>query len=356
MILFLGTGGYVAGLFHLITHAFFKACLFLGAGSVIAGCHHEQEMTKMGGLWRKMPITAVTFLISVLAISGAPFTSGFFSKDLGLAGAFEYARALPQPWGMAFFWAPAATAYLTAFYMWRCWWLTFGGKPRDHHVYEHARENPVMTLPLTILAVLAIVTGLKLSEGEGVKEIVPVRELIRMSMPGTAESILANTPADHGHGFHAVHTYVKWAFVAGPAIAIAIYFAGFGIADRIRRIWGINLVYIWLKNRMYFDALYEGVLMMLVRLAAALCGLFDKYIVDGLVNFAAFFTRGFTSFTGMFDQVVVDGAVNGVAEIAQDSGRVTSAAETGRLRVYVLCTLTIVALAGAVGTTVWLVK
>lgn len=354
MILFLGTGGYVAGLFHLITHAFFKACLFLGAGSVIAGCHHEQEMTKMGGLWRKMPITAVTFLISVLAISGAPFTSGFFSKDLGLAGAFEYASALPQPWGMVFFWAPTATAYLTAFYMWRCWWLTFGGKPRDHHVYEHAKESPVMTLPLTILAVLAIVTGLKL--GEGYREVVPVRELITMSMPGTPAAILAHTPDDHGHGFHAVHQYVWYAFIAGPVIAIGIYLTGFGLADRIRRIWGINLIYIWLKNRMYFDALYEGVLMMLVRLVAVLCGLFDKYIVDGLVNFAAFFTRGFTSFTGMFDQVVVDGAVNGVAELAQDSGRVTSATETGRLRVYVLCTLTIVALAGVVGTTVWLVK
>lgn len=350
MMLFLGTGGYTAGLFHLITHAFFKACLFLGAGSVIAGCHHEQEMTRMGGLWRKMPITAVTFLVSVLAISGAPFTSGYFSKDLGLAGAYEYAKSLPD-WGMIFFWAPTATAYLTAFYMWRCWWLTFGGKPRDHHVYEHAKESPVMTLPLCILAVLAIVTGLKLSEGA--KEIVPVRELITLSMPANA---LAHTPDDHGPGFHAVHQYVKWAFLAGPAIAIAIYFGGFGIADRIRRIWGVNLVYIWLKNRMYFDALYEGVLMMVIRLAAVLLGLFDKYIVDGLVNFAAFFTRGFTSFTGMFDQVVVDGAVNGMAEMAQDGGKLASATETGRLRVYVLCTLTVVALAGIVGTTVWLAK
>ncbi len=349
MMLFLGVGCFTAGTFHLITHAFFKACLFLGAGSVIAGCHHEQEMTKMGGLWRKMPITALTFLISVLAISGTPYTSGFFSKDLGLAAAFEYATNLPKPWGMIFFWAPTATAYLTAFYMWRCWWLTFGGKPRDQHVYEHAKESPVMTLPLCILAVLAILTGFKISEEA--KEIIPVRELISYAQPANA---LAFIP---GHaGTHAVHQYVFYAFIAGPVIAIAIYFGGFGFADRIRRIWGVNLVYIWLKNRMYFDALYEGVLMMLVRLIGVLLGLFDKYVVDGLVNFVAWFSRGFMNFTGEFDQTVVDGMVNGAAELAQDGGRVVVAPQVGRIRIYVLSTLTLVGLAGAIGTLLWLVK
>ena len=153
MMLALGVGGWVAGLFHLLTHAFFKALLFLCSGSVIYGCHHEQDMRKMGGLFPKMKITALTMLVGVLAIAGMPLFSGWYSKDAILAQALGFINVHPQH--LLLFLLPLVTAGITAFYMFRMWFMTFTGKPRDHHVYEHAHESPwLMTVPLIVLAVL----------------------------------------------------------------------------------------------------------------------------------------------------------------------------------------------------------
>lgn len=343
MILFMGMGAYVAGLFHLITHAFFKACLFLGSGSVIAACHHEQEVTKMGGLWRKIPITALTFAVSVLAIAGTPYFSGYYSKDLGLAAAYEAAEALAgqNEAYMLLFWIPTGVAYLTAFYMWRCWWLTFGGKPRDQHIYDHAKESPVMTLPLIVLGVLAVVAGYKWF---GI-------ELLIDASKAAAPDMLANTPGEHG--FHAVHQYVAFAWPAGLLLAVAIYWNGFGVADRIRRVPGVNLVYIWLKNKMFFDYLYDGVVVGVCKLAAVLAAAFDKYVVDGLVNLGGYVTRLVAWVSGLIDTYFVDGLVNGAAVAAQAAGRGLMAPQTGRVRLYVLSTVTVVAVA-LVGLTVYL--
>jgi len=140
-----------AAMFHLTTHAFFKALLFLGSGSVIAGCHHEQDIFKMGGLWKKMPVTFWTFTIGVAAIAGLPFLSGFFSKDAILYLAFLNNKAV--------FGILTATAVLTAFYMVRMWKLTFFGQARSHEA-EHAHETGLtMTLPLVVLAILSVVGG-----------------------------------------------------------------------------------------------------------------------------------------------------------------------------------------------------
>ena len=155
MMLGLGVGAWTAGELHLITHAFFKALLFLGSGSVIYGCHHQQDMLKMGGLYPKMKVTALTMLAGVLAIAGTPFFSGWYSKDEILAGAYGFAMDKPQHFLL--FVMPLATAGITAFYMFRMWFLTFTGKPRDAHVYEHAHETPwMMTLPLILLAILSV--------------------------------------------------------------------------------------------------------------------------------------------------------------------------------------------------------
>jgi NADH-quinone oxidoreductase subunit L len=155
MMLALGIGGWVAGLLHLLTHAFFKALLFLCSGSVIYGCHHEQDLRKMGGLKAKMPITAFTMLIGVLAISGAPLLSGWYSKDMILAASLGFAMAHPEHFLL--FVLPFITATMTAYYMFRLWFLAFTGTPRDAHVHEHARESPaVMTIPLVILALFSI--------------------------------------------------------------------------------------------------------------------------------------------------------------------------------------------------------
>ena len=153
MMLALGVGGWVAGLFHLLTHAFFKALLFLGSGSVIYGCHHEQDMPKMGGLYRKMQITALTMLVGVLAIAGIAALQRLVQQGrdprrrAGLRPRPPAAHPAVRP--------AAADRRVTTFYMFRMWFMTFTGKPRDHHVYEHAHESPwVMTVPLIILAVV----------------------------------------------------------------------------------------------------------------------------------------------------------------------------------------------------------
>ncbi len=143
--------GVGAAMFHLTTHAFFKALMFLGSGSVIHGCHHEQNIFKMGGLLKKMPITGITFTVGVLAISGLPFISGFFSKDAILH--------LAQLKSTPVFAILVITAVLTSFYMFRLWRITFFGEPRSDEA-EHAHEGGLsMTLPLIVLAVLSLVGG-----------------------------------------------------------------------------------------------------------------------------------------------------------------------------------------------------
>ena len=162
MVLAIGSGSFVAAIFHLMTHAFFKACLFLGSGSVIHGMHHEQDIRMMGGLRKKLPLTAITFFISCLAIAGIPFLSGFFSKDEILFGALTNTvgdgglKAIQIGAGVLGFLAAACTA----FYMFRLYYLTFEGSFRgDKHVYAHAHEEKVMTFPLLVLAVLAAFAG-----------------------------------------------------------------------------------------------------------------------------------------------------------------------------------------------------
>ncbi len=149
MFLGLGVGAYSAGIFHLMTHAFFKALLFLGAGSVIHGLAGEQDLRHMGGLRKAMPITFITLGIASLAISGFPGFSGFFSKDAILSATFAQ-----SPW---MFWVGAFTAGLTAFYVFRAYFMTFFGKYRGHH---HPHESPlVMTGPLIVLALFSLVGG-----------------------------------------------------------------------------------------------------------------------------------------------------------------------------------------------------
>lgn len=153
MFIALGCGAYTAALFHVITHAFFKALLFLGSGSVIHGMHHEQDIREMGGLRKKMPITYLTFLIGTLAITGFPFLSGFFSKDEILVSAFSHN---PLVFGLALI-----SAGITGFYMFRMFFVTFHGTYRNHHhPFEKVHESPLlMTLPLLVLAVLSVVGG-----------------------------------------------------------------------------------------------------------------------------------------------------------------------------------------------------
>jgi NADH-quinone oxidoreductase subunit L len=156
----LGEAGYTAGLFHLFTHGFFKALLFLGAGSVIHAMHHEQDMRKMGGLWRKIPVTYGLMWIGSLSlvgfgIPGVTGFAGFYSKDIVIEAAYAAQSAA----GGFAFWLGILAALMTAFYSFRLLFMTFHGEPADRHAYDHAHESPrVMTWPLIVLA-LAVTGG-----------------------------------------------------------------------------------------------------------------------------------------------------------------------------------------------------
>ncbi len=153
MLLGVGVGAYTAGVFHFMTHAFFKATLFLAAGSVIHALNAEQDLSKMGGLWRKMPWTMAAFLAATLAISGIPPFSGYFSKEAVLAQSYNTGHYIL--WGVGVF-----TAGMTSFYMFRLFFLTFFGKPRDEELYEHAHEAPLaMTIPVVALGLLSTIGG-----------------------------------------------------------------------------------------------------------------------------------------------------------------------------------------------------
>jgi NADH-quinone oxidoreductase subunit L len=191
------TAGAGAAMFHLTTHAFFKALLFLGSGSVIYGCHHEQDIFKMGGLSKKMPVTFITFTIGVLAIAGLPFLSGFYSKDAILHLAEEN--------NFPVFMVLVITAVLTSFYMVRMWKLVFLGTPRAHGS-EHAHESgPSMVLPLLVLAALAVVAGYTTHEGTG------------LIYGGAFEGVWSQIPHAEGTGVY-VMSLVILALGAGAAL------------------------------------------------------------------------------------------------------------------------------------------
>lgn len=220
MTVALGASAYSAAIFHLMTHAFFKALLFLAAGSVIIAMHHEQDIRKMGGLWKYMPITFVTFLIGSLALIGFPGTSGFFSKDSIILAV--HASQLP---GATFaYWAVLLGVFVTAFYTFRLFFLVFFGKERmDEHTRSHLRESPkVVTVPLILLAIPALLVGFLaidplLFSGFFEQAIVV--------MPG--HDAMAHL-RDHYHGVvammaHSLSTSVFWLVIAGVALSAVMY-------------------------------------------------------------------------------------------------------------------------------------
>ncbi len=212
MMLALGIGGWVAGLMHLITHAFFKSLLFMCSGSVIHAVH-TNEMPKMGGLFKKMPITAITMLIGCLAISGAgvPWTvglSGYYSKDAILEQAYSIMKAHHSPYISLFFIAAAGGASITAFYMFRMWFLTFIGQPRERERYEHAHESPrVMYLPLIILSVFAVGVAWSMPEANPSPLarwiFYPTAILAAGIIVYLAYGLYKSSAASHGHDAHA---------------------------------------------------------------------------------------------------------------------------------------------------------
>jgi NADH-quinone oxidoreductase subunit L len=311
MFLGLGSGAWHAGLFHLTTHAFFKALMFLGSGSVIHACHHEQDMRRMGGLWRKMPITAPTFAIGVLAIAGLPLLSGFYSKDAILAGAYHRFPVL--------FWVGLASAVLTAFYMFRLYAMTFLGKPKDAHVYEHAHESPwTMTVPLVVLAALSWVAGYGSWHAT-------------MLAPPAAVAAPVGTIHGHEHS-SAVLALAIAAGLTGLGLGAAVFLGRASTRERLKRPLG------WLEvacaNKFWFDEAYREFVLRPFYQVARFCGFADREGVDGLVNAVGRGTQSTSRGSGATDRIVVDGAVRGTGGLILVGGDGLSRVQSGRLRTY----------------------
>jgi NADH-quinone oxidoreductase subunit L len=347
MMLSLGLGGWVAGLFHLITHAFFKSLLFLCSGSVIHAVH-TNDMTEMGGLRKKMPITAYTMLVGCLAIIGAgiPLSSfglsGYYSKDAIIEQAWSYART-----NRAGYWLllilPVLGAAITAFYMFRLWFMTFAGAPRNHHRYEHAHESPrVMTWPLLALAALAIAVGWNVPG-----TYVGVSSLLEQAQPvGTAADaqtgVLLETLTIPGeHLSHASEIKRNAGLSAFTAAALGVFAAALIYLWRtlnpaeIRHTF--EPIYRLLWNKWYFDELYWAVFVAPTMFLARQVAGFDRGVIDWLIHAAAWVCRGISKvFDVIFDRTVVDGTVNTFAQWTWDFGLLLRRLQTGSLRQYVL--------------------
>jgi len=341
MVLGMGVGAWGFALFHLITHAFFKCCLFQCSGSVIHAAHHQQDMRYYGGLGKKMKVTMICYGVCTLAIAGAsiPFASlglsGFYSKDGIIAGALNYGSALSEfgVYSKLFWIGPIVVAYITPFYMARSFALTFLGKPRDEHLYDHAHEAPkAMVIPQVVLAILAICSGWFL-----------FKDLIFAAQPKVtagAEHIAwvqEATAVEKSHGMHSAHVLLLNGFgwILAIGAGIAMYKDGFGISSRIVKLPVIKQLYIWAYNKFYFDHLYDGFAVGLGKVVSVIASIID-FLLDSVVNFSAFFTRQLGRCIGDFDLKVVDGAVDGAAKFAQNSGQVLRTTQAGRVRTYVM--------------------
>ena len=297
MFLALGVGAYTAGVFHVMTHAFFKALLFLGAGSVIHAMHHEQDIYKMGGLRKKLPITHFTFLIGCLAIAGIPPFAGFFSKDEILTAALEK--------NIIYYVLGVITSLMTAFYMFRMYFLTFHGNFRgtddqQHHLHE---SPAAMTFPLVVLALLSIVGGW-----------VGIPAVFMENAHRLSNYLSPIFAASHHETAHqSISHSMELAMMAGVValIAISIFaaktmFAKEGLSEEKSSGFGKLL-----ENKWYVDEIY------------------DTIIVQPINHLSSFSSR-------IIDNKIIDGTVNGVGKILQFSARQFRLLQSGQVGSYVL--------------------
>jgi NADH-quinone oxidoreductase subunit L len=279
----LGAGAYGAGIFHLMTHAFFKALLFLAAGSVIIGMHHEQDMRRMGGLRKYMPVTYWTCLVGTLALVGFPGFSGFFSKDIIV----ESLRHSGTEGAGYAYWCTLLAIFVTALYSFRLLFMTFHGRERmDEHTREHLHESPwVVTLPLVVLAVPSIVIGW-LTVGP-----VVFGDFFSGSIAHAADGPLARLGAEfHGPAafvLHALGSPAVYMALGGAVTAWYLYLRRPDLPDRIAA--RFSRTYRLLSNKYYFDWFNENVLAAGVRnFGTGLWRRGDETVIDGwIVNGSA---------------------------------------------------------------------
>jgi len=246
MFVAMGVGAYSVGMFHLFTHAFFKALLFLGSGSVIRAMHHEQDIRMMGGLKDKIPFTYWTMVIGTLALTGFPLTAGYFSKD----AIIEAAYVGKNPMALYAFTLTVIAAGLTAFYSWRLIFKTFHGTPHDHHHYEQAHESPmVMLAALAFLAVGSIAAGYPFYQyfaGHHVAEF--FRESLRLAPGNTVLEDLHHVP-------RLVALAPTIMMFIGAAVAYRFYIQRPDLPVELAR--QHEVLYRFLLNKWYFDEIYD---------------------------------------------------------------------------------------------------
>ncbi len=311
------TAGYVAGTFHLMTHAFFKALLFLGAGSVIHAVH-TNDINFMGGLSRKMKATTITFFIASLSIAGIFPLSGFWSKDEIVAATTAH------PFFMV---VTLWIAFLTAFYMFRLCFLTFTGEPRDKERFDHAHESPkTMTGPLTVLAFLAIFAGW-------------------VGLPWLHHGFSSFVYHDEVH--HAGPNYILMIVstivaVSGIGLAYLMYYkkaiSADAVAERFKLLYKISF------NKWYIDEIYDAAIIKPLLGSTKLLWWFDANVIDGMVNLMGWLTVKWADLKMWFDKYIIDGIVNGLGYLCMAGSWAVKFIQSGSLQFY-----TLIIMAAAIG-------
>ncbi len=332
MFLACGVLAFPAGMFHVFTHAWFKACLFLGSGSVIHALSGEQDMEKMGGLKGKIPHTFRTMFIATLAIGGVPGLAGFFSKDAILAETFVGGH--PVLWGVG-----ALTAGITCFYMFRLVKMTFYGEYRGpKQTWDHVHESPAtMTVPLWILATGAVFAG-----WWGIPKFLPphVNNFDRFLEP-----ILVKLPADWTPHPHEASHSLEWTLMltsvaiaaAGIALGCALYSGAFPFAVPEKVAAAFPRAYRWVRDKYYVDEAYEAVFVEgMGKKGGRLLWELDARVVDGAVNGTRHLAVGLSHISSWFDRTFVDGAVDGVAAVVQAAWRGLGRLQDGQAQSYAL--------------------
>lgn len=379
MVMALGVGAYTYGFFHLVTHAWFKACLFLASGSVIHAMHHAmhhlhdhhsdpQDIRNMGGLRHKMPWTYYTFLFATIAIAGVPFTSGFLSKDGILAGTLAFG-SLSGHWLIPFFGFSAA--FMTAFYMFRLAIIAFHGEHKTE-IASHTKENNMLIrFPLILLAVLSIWavysfnpidggSGWFAHSAKAVKSVVPAEFQFDWLVPyeGDHATEMAGhgnethnneaTTQTHSTGSHYInkfeeelhHQHYNAMFlsllVAGLGIGLAFVVYQFKKIDPDKVANSIKPLYNFSLNKWYIDELYDKTFIGGTILLSKLFSWIDQNIIDGLVNLTGWLTKGAAYIVSLFDNIIVDGFVNLSAWIVNLIGSGFRKFQTGRVQTYIL--------------------
>ena len=347
MFMAVGVGAFTAGIFHLLTHAFFKACLFLGAGSVIHAMHHAlghsgdrkdldpkdldpQDMRNMGGLGRFLPKTRFTYLTACLAISGFPILAGFFSKDEILWKSFINANTLIS--GRVLWMIGAVSSFLTAFYMFRSYFKAFSGNFRSGpKAAEKLHESPAaMTGVLWVLAVFSAVAGW-----------IGLPALWRLPnwIDGWLEPVFEGSrPLIRWH--EASHS-AEWGILLA---SVAIALAGFGLAALLFRnarssapsvfVRALPSIHRLIYGKYFVDELNQATVISGTRRLSELCDATDRRAVDGLVNGIGSAGRRLGRLSGLNDSAIVDGAINGIAAVAGFAGRLMRLVQTGRVQTY----------------------